>query len=131
MEGAMPAEKPYSYDEVPYHSYPFPESHPDRLAMIARLFGLGEPDVTRCRVLELGCASGGNITPMAEMYPNSSFVGVDLSERQIEAGNRTLTQLGMKNIELRHASIMAVDDSCRMGLLTSATTRFPAGTCAG
>ena len=105
------ADKPYSYDEVPYHSFPFPETHPDRLAMIGRLFGLIPPDVTRCRVLELGCAGGGNIMPMAALYPNSRFVGIDLSARQVEAGTRNISQLGLSNIELRHGSITDVDDS--------------------
>jgi methyltransferase-like protein/SAM-dependent methyltransferase len=105
------AEKPYSYDEVPYHSFPFPETHPDRLSMIARLFGLDPPDVTRCRVLELGCASGGNLAPMAERYPDGRFLGIDLSARQVEAGRRIIAEVGLKNIELRHGSILEVDDS--------------------
>lgn len=107
----MTAKKTYSYDEVPYHSYPFPETHPDRLATVARLFGLTPPDVTKCRMLELGSASGGNIAPLAELFPNSQFVGIDLSGRQIEAGQQIVKTLGLKNIELRHASILDVNDS--------------------
>src|SRR5262245_19330419 len=107
----MTADKPYSYDEVPYHSYPFPETHPERMATIAHLFGLKAPDVANCRVLELGCASGGNILPMAERLSNSKFVGIDLSKRQVEAGKHAISQLGLANIELRYGSIMEVDDS--------------------
>lgn len=29
-----------SYDEIPYKSNPFPQTHPDRLATLARLFGM-------------------------------------------------------------------------------------------
>ena len=47
-----------AYDRVPYDSEPFPQSHPDRAATIARLLGVSSPDVETARMLELGCASG-------------------------------------------------------------------------
>ncbi len=50
-----------SYDRVPYDSYPYPKTHPDHLAAIGRLFGLTPPPLDGARVLELGCAAGGNI----------------------------------------------------------------------
>ncbi|MEJ5275842.1 MAG: class I SAM-dependent methyltransferase [Thermogemmata sp.] len=100
-----------SYDEVPYASYPFPQTHPSHLAVIATLFGLQPPPVQHCRVLELGCAAGGNLLPMAEALPQSSFVGVDLSARQIADGQRILQALGLANVRLVHASILDVDRS--------------------
>lgn len=99
-----------SYDEVPYASHPFPQTHPDRLATVATLFGLRPPPVQRCRVLELGCASGGNLIPMAEQLPEGRFLGIDLSARQIADGQAIIDQLGLGNIELRHASILEVDE---------------------
>ena len=47
-----------SYEELPYASQAFAETHPDHLASLARLYGLTPPPVERCRVLELGCAAG-------------------------------------------------------------------------
>jgi methyltransferase-like protein/2-polyprenyl-3-methyl-5-hydroxy-6-metoxy-1,4-benzoquinol methylase len=96
------------YDEIPYISHPYPHSHPERLAAIARLLGLAPPPIDRCRVLELGCAAGNNLIPVAEAYPESSFLGVDLSERQIAAGKTSVDALELKNLELRHANIMEV-----------------------
>ena len=58
---------PSTYDEIPYESQSFSQSHPDRLATIATLFGMTPPPVQRCRVLELGCAMGANLIPMASM----------------------------------------------------------------
>lgn len=52
-----------SYDEVPYESFPYPQSHPNRLATIATLFGMQPTPIPQCRVLELGCAAGGNLVP--------------------------------------------------------------------
>ena len=43
-----------SYDEVPYPSGAFEQTHPDRLATMATLFGMTPAQVDRCRVLELG-----------------------------------------------------------------------------
>src|SRR5690349_17016000 len=72
-----------TYDAVPYSVGAFPQTHPDRLATIATLFGMRPALPQGCRVLELGCASGGNLIPMAWAMPESTFVGVDLSARQI------------------------------------------------
>src|SRR5215218_6038847 len=69
-----------TYDAVPYSVGAYPQTRPDRLATTARLFGMSPADPTRCRVLELGCAAGGNVIPMALAAPESGFVGVDLSE---------------------------------------------------
>src|SRR5262245_7457600 len=96
---------PTRYDEIPYRSHPFPQTHPDRLATVATLLGLSPTPVTRARVLELGCAAGGNLIPMAEALPEGRFVGVDLSARQLEDGHRTVAALGLKNIQLHHLSI--------------------------
>ena len=98
-----------SYDEVPYESWPFPQTHPDRLATLATLFGMTPAPVARCRVLELGCASGGNLIPMAQTLPESHFVGVDLSARQIADGQAIQQTLGLTNIELRQLSITEVN----------------------
>jgi methyltransferase-like protein/cyclopropane fatty-acyl-phospholipid synthase-like methyltransferase len=100
-----------SYDEVPYESKPLYSTHPDCLAVAARLRGLDAPPASRCRVLELGCAGGGNLIPMAYALPESRFVGVDLSQRQIEDGRKLYDRLGLTNIELKAASIADIDDS--------------------
>jgi methyltransferase-like protein/SAM-dependent methyltransferase len=100
-----------SYDDVPYESLPFVQTHPSRLATVATLFGLNPPPVNRCRVLELGCAAGGNLIPMAEALPDSWFVGVDLSARQIADGERIVHKTGLANISLRHASITDIDET--------------------
>jgi SAM-dependent methyltransferase len=89
-----------SYDTFPYQSHPFRQSHPDRLATIGQLFGMTPPPVENSRVLEIGCASGGNLLPMAESLPNAEFVGVDLSPRQVEQGRDDVRRLGLANVRL-------------------------------
>ena len=98
-----------TYDELPYIDLPFPQTHPGRLAAQARLFGLNPPDVATCRVLELGCASGDNLIPMAVAAPGAQFIGIDLSSRQIQRGQATIAALGLANIELREADLAGID----------------------
>lgn len=100
-----------SYDEVPYDSRPFPFTHPDSLATIAMLFGMTPPAIERCRVLELGCAEGGNLIPMALGLPEGRFLGLDLSPRQIADGQGHVEQLALRNIDLRVMDLMEVDHS--------------------
>lgn len=102
---------PNPYDEIPYESHPYAQTHPSRLAVVATMFGLNPPPVETCRVLELGCASGGNIIPIAEAFPQTRWVGIDLSARQIADGRQLVDKLGLKNVELRCASITDVDES--------------------
>ena len=94
-----------TYDEVPYASLPFQQAHPDRMATIAKLFGMNPAPVDKCRILELGSAAGGHIIPLAANYPNSHVVGIDLSQVQIAEGQATVDALGLKNIELKAMSI--------------------------
>ncbi len=100
-----------SYDALPYGSVPVPESHIERLAATAVLLGMAPPDTTRCRVLELGCAEGGNLIPMAFDLPDAEFVGVDLSRQQVAAGQGLVKELGLANIRLDHRDVAAgLDD---------------------
>ncbi|TVS15025.1 MAG: methyltransferase domain-containing protein [Planctomycetaceae bacterium] len=100
-----------SYDQVPYQSGSYRLTHPCYLAVLPTLFGVEPPPVRSGRVLELGCASGGNVIPMAQDLPDAEFVGIDLSARQIADGRGLLAELQIGNVELRHASILDVDDS--------------------
>ncbi len=90
-----------AYDDIPYPSFVFRESHPDRLASIATLFGMTPPSLATATVLELGCASGGNLVPMALSMPRSRCIGVDLSSRQIETAKKFAQASGAKNAEFR------------------------------
>lgn len=97
---------PNAYDEVLYESHPFAQTHPNRLATIGKLFGMTPAPLSQCRVLELGCSSGGNILPLAERYPQSEFVGIDASGKQIELGKQTQRALGVTNLSLLHEDIL-------------------------
>jgi 2-polyprenyl-3-methyl-5-hydroxy-6-metoxy-1,4-benzoquinol methylase len=100
-----------TYDEVPYPGGTYRNTHPCHLAMVARMCGITPTPPRHCRVLELGCSMGANLIPMAQDLPQSEFVGIDLSSRQVKEGQAVIEELGLKNIELRHLSITDVDAS--------------------
>ena len=77
----------------------------------ARMFGLQPPPIATARVLELGCASGGNLIPMAFNLPDGEFVGIDLSRTHVDAALSTMRALGMRNIRIAHGSILDIDES--------------------
>jgi SAM-dependent methyltransferase len=95
------------YDRVPYPGQPFAQTHPDRLATVATLFGLRPAPPDGCRVLELGCGDGGNLVPMAYGLPGSEFCGIDLSARAIERAQRLARTLGLTNVRFEHADLAA------------------------
>jgi methyltransferase-like protein/SAM-dependent methyltransferase len=99
-----------SYDELPYGANCFFYTHPDALATVATLAGVAPPRVECCRVLELGCAAGANLIPMALTLPEARFVGIDLSPRQVAEGRGVIETLGLRNIELEALSILDVGE---------------------
>lgn len=100
-----------SYTEVPYYSQAYSNSHPDRLATLGCLFNLSPAPVNNCRVLELGCAGGGNIIPMAYFLPESEFCGIELAEGHVQAAKKAAHDLGLKNVRIQHGNILDVDAS--------------------
>lgn len=108
MPSAKACEAPGGdYNLLPYPSLPFAYTQPSNLAALACLFGLRAPAAETARVLELGCASGGNIIPLAARFPCARFVGIDLAQRQVDEGCRRIAQLGLTNVELRQDDLAA------------------------
>src|SRR5262245_39911395 len=99
-----------SYDAVPYGGGAIGNTRPDYLASRARIYGLSTPDATRCRVLDIGCATGGNLLAMALALPGSRFVGVDLSPLQIQSARRAAQSLGLDNVEFNAMSVVDIDE---------------------
>ncbi len=99
----------FSYDTVPYQSNFQPQIHPDRMATLAVLLGMKPAAVENCRYLELGCGEGNNLIGFAHSLPESEFVGIDLSARQIETANRAVEELALKNVKFIHLVVMRLN----------------------
>lgn len=100
-----------SYDAILYPGPAVKASHPRNLETLATLHGLAPAPVSTARVLEIGCATAGNLLPLAAHHPEARFVGIDLSPRQIEYAQRSATAAGLDNVDLRAVSVGAVDES--------------------
>ena len=99
------------YDKVPYDSHPFAQTAPEHLEALAFLFGLGAAAPAKARVLELGCAAGGNLIPFAARHPKAKVVGIDISAVQVKQGMEIVEHAGLKNIKLRTFDISKIDAS--------------------
>lgn len=99
------------YNDVLYPNLCHYHTHPDRLAVPAILLGLNPPPVSQCRVLEIGCASGSNLIPIAYTLPQSTFVGIDYSIKQIEEAQATATALQLDNLSFQHLDILQMDET--------------------
>ena len=99
-------EEIFSYDVMPYPGKFFLQTHPDRLATLATLFGMNPPRVENCRVLELGCGNGGNLISHAFNLPDAKFVGVDLAENHITDAKKSAEALNLSNLEFYQMDVM-------------------------
>ncbi len=102
--------KDTSYDTLPYPPYSFPATHIGRLGAIGTIFGLSPANPSKTRVLELGCGVGVNLMAMAQLYPESEFVGIDASKKQIEIGQQALKAASLENLRLIAADLSKVDE---------------------
>lgn len=100
-----------SYDATPYPRMAHQTTHPMHLCALATLMGMTPARPTHCRYLDIGCAMGTNILPMALAYPESDFVGIDASREQIALGERDAAVMGIGNCTLLAADIMELDIS--------------------
>lgn len=94
------------YDAFAYPGFAYPNTHPDRLAVMAILHGLTPVPVDRCRVLEIACGDGGNLVPMAYAIPTSQFVGFDLAALPVERAQARIRALGLTNIRIFQGDLL-------------------------
>jgi len=100
-----------SYDELPYSSRVYHGTHPRQIAAIGKLLGLDVADIDGCRVLEIGCGTGGSLISCATSLPGGRFVGVDYSQHQIDIAQSVVEGLGIDNIEFLQKNILEIDVS--------------------
>jgi methyltransferase-like protein/cyclopropane fatty-acyl-phospholipid synthase-like methyltransferase len=57
-------------------------------------------------VLELGCADGSNLLPMAQHAPDARFLGIDASANQVASAQAAISACGLGNVEIRQQDIL-------------------------
>lgn len=96
------------YSELGYKSMPFPYTTPPTLEAYAALVGVSAPNPKTARVLELGATYGGNIISQALFNPDATFVGIELSQEQVEKGNEVIANAGLTNVSLVQSDIASI-----------------------
>jgi SAM-dependent methyltransferase len=100
-----------AYDVVAYRSAARRSTHPMRIAVQARAFGIAAPDPATARILEVGCGDGGNLFPIAAAYPEAEVVGIDLAAEPVERGRQGARELALPNLEFVQADLLDLPDA--------------------
>lgn len=94
------------------HRYPamsHPLSDPAVSAVAAQLGGLKTVPPRQARILEIGCASGHNLLPLAKRWPESRCLGMDLTEGAVAAARQLAAEAGIGNATFLCADLRAFD----------------------
>ncbi len=73
-------------------------------------------------VLDVGCGRGLIMTRLAELYPKSRFIGMDLSQEAIEFARRAAAAKGLHNIEFVVADLSDFDETAKIEAFDFVTT---------
>ena len=94
------------YQKQVYPPMSHPLSDPAVSAVAAKMGGLEVPHPRRARILEIGCCSGHNLIPLAQRWPKSHFIGIDLAERSIAEARVRTVAVGLGNIDFQAVDLM-------------------------
>jgi len=70
-------------------------------------------------VVDIGCGRARALIAMASAYPNSHFVGIDLSDEAISVARARALRLGLRNVTLEVADAAELDPALRCDLATA------------
>ena len=74
------------------------------------------------RVLDAGCGRGRIVTRLAELYPNSRFVGMDLSREAVAFAQDEAAKRGLKNAEFKTADLSDFEQTAEPAAYDLVTT---------
>lgn len=95
-----------AYDQLAYPSGVFAQTHPARLAAVARLHGLEAPPIATARVLEIGGGDGLNAMAMAAAYPRLQALSIDIAADVVRSGQALARSAGLDNVRVEVADVL-------------------------
>ena len=84
--------------------------------------GLTERLASGIRVLDAGCGQGRILTRLAELYPQSRFVGMDLSREATGYARDEAARKGLENVEFIAVDLSAFDTTAEPAAFDFVTT---------
>lgn len=104
----MPVNSLQSAD-LPNTCQPLPFATPHRLATVATLFGLTPPPLEQAKILELGCCEGDHLLGMAQLLPQATCVGVDLSSSAVAKAQATAKAVGLHKVSVHCLNLLEIE----------------------
>ena len=102
------------YQRRAYPAMSHPSADPAVTAVAARLGGLDVANPARASVLEIGCAAGHNLLPLAARWPDSRFTGIDFSKPAILEARETARFAGLSHVEFIETDLSTFDPGDEM-----------------
>lgn len=78
-----------------YPAMSHPVADPAAFVVAARFAGFDAPDPARARVLEIGCATGHHLLPLALRWPQAEFTGLDVNPDAIQCARDLAHDAGL------------------------------------
>jgi ubiquinone/menaquinone biosynthesis C-methylase UbiE len=79
-------------------------------AIVPMADGLADDLRRGSRVADIGCGTGHSTVVLARAFPNSTFVGYDLSEDALEAGRAEAAEAGLTNVRFEALDVLELPD---------------------
>ncbi|MCW7548181.1 class I SAM-dependent methyltransferase [Photorhabdus sp. APURE] len=92
-----------------YNRYPYPSSAIgdnliyDMATVVGLIFKPGY--LTGKYVLDLGCGTGHRLVGLASMYPDTQFVGIDMTDKALEVADKLISYHRLDNVTLENNTI--------------------------
>jgi 2-polyprenyl-3-methyl-5-hydroxy-6-metoxy-1,4-benzoquinol methylase len=84
--------------------------------------GLSDRLARGARMLDAGCGSGRIINRLAELFPNSRFIGLDLSTDAIQVARDEAKAKNLANVEFKPADLSTFDETAEREAYDFVTT---------
>jgi len=97
------------YQSRAYPAQSHPATDPAVTAVAAKLAGLNVPAPSGARILEIGCAGGHNLLPLAARWRNGRCTGIDFSSAAIAEARETARLAGLTNVEFVETDLRTFD----------------------
>jgi ubiquinone/menaquinone biosynthesis C-methylase UbiE len=92
-----------------YNQYPYPlvGTHREMFKDLVYPFLMEQGNVYS--ILEAGCGTGNVAIAIAQLFPETRVVGIDVTEESLRIAKESAAKLGLKNIEFRYSNLLEYD----------------------
>ena len=92
-----------------YNQYPYPlvGTHREMFRDLVYPFLRDQKNISS--ILEAGCGTGNVAIAIAQLFPGTRVVGIDVTEEALRIAKESAAKLGLKNIEFRYSNLLEYD----------------------